>query len=202
MQHMKSERHLKNEQKLNLGSSLGQSQTPVKASGNAVTEDIQMCCHVCNVVFTGSETRADHLAGKRHKKAIEAREIMLAFSQNTSTVCSRGSQLLVDVCDAPLATSTTVQNEPSIERSSVSVSPASSSSQAPKQMSPDISAGVDPSLRDVTFIDEGSGIQKVVVRHAEGYGCKPCGILLFTDLAAALEHHETDSHSRKALQSM
>ncbi|CAN7941459.1 unnamed protein product, partial [Ixodes hexagonus] len=52
-------------------------------------------------------------------------------------------------------------------------------------------------MPNITFIDDGSGIQKVKVREAEGYGCKECGILLFSNMMFALEHYETDAHHSK-----
>lgn len=55
----------------------------------------------------------------------------------------------------------------------------------------------DMETPNITFIDDGSGIQKVRVREAEGYGCKACGIVLFADVMSALEHHETDAHRSK-----
>ncbi|CAN8005568.1 unnamed protein product, partial [Ixodes pacificus] len=55
----------------------------------------------------------------------------------------------------------------------------------------------DMEAPNITFMDDDSGVQKVRVREAEGYGCKACGIILFADVMSALEHHETDAHRSK-----
>lgn len=55
----------------------------------------------------------------------------------------------------------------------------------------------DTKAPSITFTDDGSGVQKVFVREAEGYGCEVCGILLFVNLTSALEHYETDTHKFK-----
>uniref|UniRef100_A0A0K8RM06 Putative secreted protein n=1 Tax=Ixodes ricinus TaxID=34613 RepID=A0A0K8RM06_IXORI len=55
----------------------------------------------------------------------------------------------------------------------------------------------DMEAPNITFMDDGSGVQKVRVREAEGYGCKACGIVLFADVMSALEHHETEAHRSK-----
>ncbi|CAN8025632.1 unnamed protein product, partial [Ixodes persulcatus] len=55
----------------------------------------------------------------------------------------------------------------------------------------------DMEAPNITFMDDGSGVQKVRVREAEGYGCKACGIILFADVMSALEHYETDAHGSK-----
>lgn len=50
----------------------------------------------------------------------------------------------------------------------------------------------------VTYIDSASSIPRVRVEGvAEGYACFKCGILLFKDGDAALDHHRTDSHKAK-----
>lgn len=50
----------------------------------------------------------------------------------------------------------------------------------------------------VTYIDSASSIPRVRVEgSAEGYACFKCGILLFKDGDAALDHYRTDSHKAK-----
>lgn len=50
----------------------------------------------------------------------------------------------------------------------------------------------------VTYIDSTSSVPKVRVEGcAEGYACFKCGILLFRDRDAALDHYGTDSHMAK-----
>lgn len=197
MQHMQSAKHIKQKEKKEMLDQLSNGEemqppvgcptgavtsdpTPLSSSALRIREEIiskglsPTLCGACQVPFTSPENALEHYRGKKHRRTAERLELQKCFGAKVDD----GQDL------PPKSTGGASRDEKDAPPS-------------PKR--PAVEDGVDAAARSVE-IDEGSEPQKVVVRHAEGFGCKRCGILLFADLASALEHYESNDHLAKQVE--
>ncbi|XP_064486749.1 uncharacterized protein LOC135399036 [Ornithodoros turicata] len=196
IQHMQSSKHIKQKEKQDLlnhvatkeQTSLPPSPPALPAMGElkSVTPPPVQCginteainyikCDICQAPFTGPENAIQHYSGKKHQKAVQ-KQMLLKQIQRPPPVCTENLQQNQSVGNL----SPNTREEPS----SVMEEKAEKSS--------DLEWGT------TSFeMEDGPEPQKVTVRYAEGYGCKCCGVLLFADLASAIEHYESDYHHAK-----